>query len=98
MHALTGKFHRDRGTDTPVGAGDQCDFLAQSKFHPGVPPRIVLDKHAGIGQKEQLRTGIPAANQNRMLGPRARIRVPETTSRRDKTKCQRMYWPSRRKS
>ena len=57
-------------------------------------PHAMLDKHAGIGQKEQLVT----ANDNAKLEHRVRSGYLKQSNQQEHTACQRMYWPSRRKS
>ena len=56
VHTLLRQFKSDRGANTTVRAGHDRAFSVQSKFHSGVPRYPILDKHAGIGQKEQLFT------------------------------------------
>jgi hypothetical protein len=58
---------------------------------------MILDNHAGIGQKEQLITQIPAGIHNGMLGLREWFGYLKQRSRQEKIACQRMSWPSRRK-
>jgi hypothetical protein len=63
----------------PAHPGHRHGFSVQTEFHSEVPPHLMLDKHAGIGHKEQLFTGFQAANHNRMLEGRVRFGYFEAT-------------------
>ena len=73
MHAFTRQFNRDRGADAATGARDQRDFSVEPEFHStflfAFSAHDLLDKHAGIGHKEQLFTGFRAANHNEHRRP-----------------------------
>jgi hypothetical protein len=71
------EFQCDRGAYVAVRSGEQRHFSIQAEFQPAFPRErsraCSLDKHAGIGQKEQLFTGFQVSNQNRKLELRARF-------------------------
>jgi hypothetical protein len=58
---------------------DRREFSVETRLHVAALSRILLDKTAAIGHKEQLFTGFQVVNHNRMLEFRVRFGYFETT-------------------
>src|SRR5262249_33391987 len=97
MNTFLGQFQCNGRANATIGTGNQRDLAIETEIHPDLPPHHCSTTMPGLAKRSNVPRDSRVGKQQ-CLG---RVNGPGTLSQpneQEKTACQRMYWPSRRKS